>query len=72
MLREEKENPAAQQRNTKASGLLDMLPNQFTTADAVLIGEELGVTERAVRLRLKVAVENKVIRRTTRGKYRKA
>ena len=59
-------------RNTKASGLLDLLPNVFTTADAVLIGEELGVTERAVRLRLKVAVENKVIRRTTRGKYRKA
>ena len=59
-------------RNTKATGLLDMLPTEFTTAEAVIVGKELGVTERAIRLRLKVAVENKVIRRTTRGKYRKA
>ena len=59
-------------RNTKATGLLDMLPAEFTTAEAVIVGKELGVTERAIRLRLKVAVENKVIRRTTRGKYRKA
>ena len=72
MLTEDKSPQQPTHRNTKASGLLDMLPNEFTTADAVLIGEELGVTERAVRLRLKAAVENKVIRRTTRGKYRKA
>ena len=31
-------------RTTKASNLLDLLPNVFTTADAVLIGEELGIS----------------------------
>jgi hypothetical protein len=58
-------------RTTKASGLIEQLPDVFTTAKAVELGEELGITDRAVRTKLKNAVDNGVIKRTTKGRYKK-
>jgi len=59
------------QRNSKATNLIDLLPDQFTTAEAYLVGEKLGVTERTVKMHLTAAVNAKDIRRVGRGKYRK-
>ena len=69
---EEKEKPVVQHRNTKAAGLLEMLPNEFTTAEAVTVAKELGIPERTLRDRLQLAVKEHVIKRTTRGKYCKS
>lgn len=56
-------------RNTKASSLLDLLPPEFTTAEAVMVAKDLGIPERTLRDRLNLAVKEKAIKRTTRGKY---
>ena len=58
-------------RNTKASGLFDLLPDVFTSADAVALAPELNVLERTIRGRLTEAVQNKTIKRIGKGKYRK-
>ena len=56
-------------RTTKASSLLDLLPSEFTTAEAVMVAKDLGIPERTLRDRLNLAVKEKAIKRTTRGKY---
>lgn len=71
MLNHEEKKEPVQHRNTKATGLLDMLPAEFTTAEAVIVGKELGMSERGVRLRLTNGVAENILRRTTKGKYRK-
>lgn len=58
-------------RNTKAAGLFDLLPDVFTSADAVALAPELNVLERTIRGRLTEAVQNKTIKRIGKGKYRK-
>ena len=69
MLNSEVKKEVVQHRNTKAAGLLDMLPTEFTTAEAVIVAKEMGIPERTLRDRLKLAVAERVIKRTTRGKY---
>ena len=56
-------------RTTKASTLLDILPSEFSTAEAVMVAKDLGIPERTLRDRLNLAVKEKAIKRTTRGKY---
>lgn len=58
-------------RVKKAENLMELLPNKFTAAEAIAIGQQLGVTDRTVRLRLKAALESKSIKKTSTGNYRK-
>ena len=70
----EEDNPlqaTIRQRNTKSAELLDLLPGEFTTAQAVELAASLGITDRTAKARLAEAVENKSIRRVKKGYYRK-
>lgn len=59
------------QRNSRASSLLDLLPDKFTTAEAYAIGESLNVGDRAVRERLKDACNAKILKKDGRGQFHK-
>ena len=56
-------------RTTKSAILLDLLPPEFTTAEAIIVGEELGITDRTVRNQLSEALNDKQIKRVARAKY---
>ena len=58
-------------RNTKATNLLDMLPNRFTMAEAYAIGEKLGLSESTVKQRIARSVAEKKVSRMKLGLYRK-
>ena len=51
--------------------LLDGLEHEFTTADALKIGEEMGLSERSVMYTLTDLQTMKVIRKIKRGEYEK-
>lgn len=51
--------------------LLDGLEHEFTTADALKIGEEMGLSERSVMYTLTDLQTRKVIRKIKRGEYEK-
>ena len=56
-------------RNTKAAGLFDLLPDRFTTAEAVEIGKELELKEVTVKTRLVEWVKEKRLKRPKIGQY---
>ena len=51
--------------------LLDGLEHEFTTADALKVGEEMGLSERSVMYTLTDLQTMKVIRKIKRGEYEK-
>ncbi len=51
--------------------LLDGLENHFTTADALKLGEEMGLSERSVMYTLTDLQTMKVIKKVKRGEYEK-
>lgn len=55
----------------KMDELLEMLPERFTTADAKRCGEQLGMAERTVTLRLNELVNNKLVARLSLGRYKR-
>ena len=70
----EEDNPlqaTIRQRNTKASTLLSLLPNKFTTAQAVAIAQNNGIAERTAKQRLTDAVKTGLLRHSQKGKYSK-
>lgn len=71
LLTEEMPKKELVHRTTKASGLLDLLPNKFTTADAYAMGEEIGVSQSTVKWHLRNGLAEKTIRRWGKGLYRK-
>lgn len=64
--------PEPSHRNTPSSSLLDMLPERFTTPEAIQIGEELGISERTVKQRLAEGVAAKTLKRPKVGTYIKS
>lgn len=58
-------------RTTKATNLYDMLPNEFTTAEAIEIGESMGISYRTVQTWIKKYCESKQLRKLYQGKYKK-
>ena len=54
-----------------AKELLDKLNNEFTTQEAYDAGESLNMGKSTVKDHLSFALENKLIERLERGKYRK-
>lgn len=69
LLNEKSIQQQAVKRTTRSSSLISLLPNEFSTAEAVALATELGITERTIRNKLKEAVADKTIKRTTKGKY---
>ena len=63
--------PSAPRRTTKATNLLDLLPDRFTTAEALEIGEKIGITDRTVMTWLKKYTDEKLIKRISQGRYRR-
>lgn len=61
--------PAAADRKTQE--LLAALPEKFSKADAVALGERMGMAERTVKEYLTGYCSNHLIERLTRGQYRK-
>ena len=51
--------------------LLDCLPKQFTTSDAIQAGREVGLSERSVMYSLVSLATNKIIKKVKRGEYEK-
>ena len=51
--------------------LLDCLPKQFTTSDAIQAGKEVGLSERSVMYSLVSLATNKIIKKVKRGEYEK-
>lgn len=51
--------------------LLDGLEQKFTTADALKVGEEMGLSERSVMYTLTDLLTMKVVRKIKRGEYEK-
>ena len=47
--------------------LLDCLPKQFTTSDAIQAGKEVGLSERSVMYSLVSLATNKIIKKVKRG-----
>ena len=51
--------------------LLDCLPKQCTTSDAIQAGKEVGLSERSVMYSLVSLATNKIIKKVKRGEYEK-
>ena len=51
--------------------LLDCLSANFTTADALQAGKEVGLSERSVMYSLVNLATNKIIKKVRRGEYEK-
>ena len=51
--------------------LLDNVPSIFSTADAIQVGKEVGLSERSVMYAVVNLTTNKVIRKIKRGEYEK-
>ncbi len=57
--------------NHKKRELLDCLSANFTTADALQAGKEVGLSERSVMYSLVNLATNKIIKKVKRGEYEK-
>ena len=68
--REEKEEPK-RTRNISALAFMQLLPQNFTTAVAIKLGEEMGIKERAVGHHLRTLCGKGYIERIRQGVYRK-
>ena len=75
MLPEEAENPLKAEirsvTDERTKDLLDLLPEMFTTSEAIAAGNSIGMEKRTVEDHLRVSCENKSIVRINRGKYKK-
>ena len=77
MLPDEAENPLKAEIKSEAElekrvdELCEKLPDEFGTAEALAIGEEMDISGRAVEKYLKILVENKQIEREKKGYYKK-
>ena len=57
--------------HTKPEEVLDRLPSEFTRADAVRVGGELGVSSRTIERYLTIWQKTNVIESVSRGHYRR-
>ena len=57
--------------DSKVEHLLSLLPNRFSTAEAIKAGEQMGYAERVIKKYLSIALTNKDIAQISRGKYLK-
>lgn len=64
-------SPMPSRTEEKMDELLEMLPERFTTADAKRCGEQLGMAERTVTMRLNELVNNKLVARLSLGRYKR-
>ena len=77
MLPDEAENPlkaeikSVDELQNRVDELCEKLPDEFGTAEALAIGEEMDISGRAVEKYLKILVENKQIEREKKGYYKK-
>lgn len=54
---------------TKADRLLDLLPERFTTAEAIAAGKRMDLKERSVNIYLSDCQQNKQIKKLSKGHY---
>ena len=55
--------------NTTAASCLELLPQAFTTADAIAIGKQVGITERTIKRYLNAWLKALFIKRIDKGRY---